>query len=292
MLLGTIPWYLMYAASYESMSTILNRSSSLGNTTTANNKDRNSGLKHGLCVVPALIGSSFFRVPGDAIRHKIQIRQKSCKNVADCVQKIWTRQGGAKGFYRGIGPTMMRDVLEQYICFTLYEQLRTRIITSMQKKKAAKMATMAASAKAEATTTLTSTPPPTIPSTTAKRGGDREKLGTGVHLFCGVLSGAFASWLTAPLDAVKTRLQVSKSRNLGQVLAHVRTHGGFRSLWQGTTPRVFQQALLYSSYFVLYEWLKLILKPESEREHGDRDVFHKMFAKKRTKIISRLNIPV
>ena len=291
MLLGTIPWYLVYAASYESMSTILNRSSSAGNTTTTN-KDRNSGLKHGLCVVPALIASSFFRVPGDAIRHKIQIRQKSCKNVADCVQKIWTSQGGAKGFYRGIGPTMMRDVLEQYICFTLYEQLRTRIITSIrEKKKAAKMATTtAALATAEATTTLAT--PTTRASTTAKRGVDREKLGTGVHLFCGVLSGAFASWLTAPLDAVKTRLQVSKSRNLGQVLAHVRTDGGLRSLWQGTTPRIFQQALLYSSYFVLYEWLKLILKPESEREHGDRDVFHKMFAKKRTKIISRLNIPV
>ena len=239
---------------------------------------------------------------------RIQIRDKQCKNGIDCVKKIWG-QKGIKGFYRGFFPTMMRDVLEQSLALNFYNMMRKRVILSKKKERMRRQMqnTHIIGDDAEILSSSSS-------STPSARQGKKfksktkceqkeeassssksdEKLGTPVHLGLGMLSGGISAFITAPLDVVKTRLQCgSTSKNtIGQVLMEVRTENGIRSLFAGTKPRIMQQALLFSAYFCLYEWFKLVLKSEDVREESDKDVIHKIFYKKRTKILKSLNVPV
>lgn len=213
---------------------------------------------------------------------RIQIRDKQCKNGIDCVKKIW-RQKGINGFYRGFFPTMMRDVLEQSLALNLYNMMRKRVIISRNERKISRM---------KGLQTLGG-PSKYCPSDNDGKAMD-EKLGTPVHLALGMLSGGISAFITAPLDVVKTRLQCgSTSQNrIGRVLMELRTENGIRSLFAGTRPRIMQQALLFSAYFCMYEWFKLVLKSEDVRDENDKDVIHKIFYKKRTKILKSLNVPV
>ena len=67
MFFGTIPWYFLYGAVYESTTTLLKGNQLLGEDKVDGS---NSTIKHSVCAITGLMASSFARVPADSIRHK------------------------------------------------------------------------------------------------------------------------------------------------------------------------------------------------------------------------------
>ena len=59
-----------------------------------------------------------------------------------------------------------------------------------------------------------------------------------------------------------------------------------QSLFTGIGPRVIQTASMSAAFFLLFEYFKLVLKPE--REEADKDLSSKVLMKKRTKIWKRM----
>ena len=105
-------------------------------------------------------------------------------------------------------------------------------------------------------------------------------------VFIGFVGGASCALFVAPFDTVKTKLQCGTSASIVQALRQ----NGFKYLFQGTLPRVIQQACTGCIYFGLYEAAKYLLKPD--RDEGDRDVWYKIFLKERGKIEKVISVPV
>ena len=211
----------------------------------------------------------------------MQIRQEGCKNSLQCIRKIANVQAlgrpSISGFYAGFGFSMARDLVEQFLLFRLYDAARIHLARRKRAKESARRAGRAAGGAAAA----------------ARAGGgkleeedDLPPLPSWAHCSIGFVGGASCALFVAPFDTVKTKLQCGTSASILQAL---RQHG-FKYLFQGTLPRVIQQACTGCIYFGLYEAAKYLLKPD--REEGDRDVWYKIFLKERGKIEKVISVPV
>ena len=104
-----------------------------------------------------------------------------------------TADSGVLGLYRGFWPTLLRDVPEIAIQFTLYERLRKVV--------------------------------------GAHRG--EERLRTWQHLELGGLSGAVAASVTMPLDYVKTATQCGSPMRVRELLEMTLKEKGPRGFFRG-----------------------------------------------------------
>eukprot|EP01134_Creolimax_fragrantissima_P006417 CFRG6417T1 len=69
--------------------------------------------------------ASITTYPYQVLRSRLQIQRESNKaytGVVDCVQKIWGSEG-SRGFYRGLGPNLIRVAPATMITFVVYEKL-------------------------------------------------------------------------------------------------------------------------------------------------------------------------
>jgi solute carrier family 25 (mitochondrial S-adenosylmethionine transporter), member 26 len=105
----------------------------------------------------AALSSAIVRVPTDTIRHRVQAYLHP--NWATAVPQL-LKSKGVRGFYAGFTPTVIRDVPELVLQFTIYEGLR-RVVQRFT-------------------------------------GG--AKLDTGFHLLLGGTAGAVSAIFSTPLD--------------------------------------------------------------------------------------------
>ncbi|KAK9827501.1 hypothetical protein WJX74_006134 [Apatococcus lobatus] len=122
-IVGTLPTSLVYFAAYEWCKQQLEKRSS-----------SSSALTHLGSASFGAVASVFVRVPADTVKHRVQAYV--FPNVLQATQTIY-RSRGLGGFYAGLLPTLLRDVPEIAIQFTLYEKLRQ----VFQKKDSAKLET-------------------------------------------------------------------------------------------------------------------------------------------------------
>ena len=222
--------------------------------------ERAAGV-HLLSAAAGAICSSVVRVPGDTIRHQTQAYMH--RNVFAAFSNIVTARGVA-GLYLGYLPTLLRDVPELAIQFTVYEALRKGVTTYRADQLARQQQALP-------------------PQQRRRRGGQRRedassyKLATWEHLVLGGLAGAAAATVTMPLDFVKTRQQCGAAGGvLGLVRGVVATEG-VQGLFAGLAPRVCHVACTSSVFFGLFEGAKLLLKPE--RTEKDRLLLPKVRAR-------------
>eukprot|EP01026_Neomeris_dumetosa_P082077 TRINITY_DN9328_c0_g1_i7.p2 TRINITY_DN9328_c0_g1~~TRINITY_DN9328_c0_g1_i7.p2 ORF type:complete len:126 (+),score=11.08 TRINITY_DN9328_c0_g1_i7:243-620(+) len=115
-----------------------------------------------------------------------------------------------------------------------------------------------------------------------------KKLPTWQHLILGGLSGAIAGMVTNPLDVMKCSIQTSSQRMpLHVMVPQLVQKQGMGFFVAGMGPRVAQLALQNACMFVMFEYLKSLLKPVQLREPDDRNLSWKLTGKRRTHIWKR-----
>jgi hypothetical protein len=160
------------------------------------------------------------------ILHSLQARDLSAvrKQVVRLQVAIaeLQRLDGAKGFFRGAGALMSREVPFYVFGMVLYEQYK-RCING------------------------------------AYFGNTVREMANHEYIAIGALAGATASFLTTPADVVKSRLMTAAAGSTvstGQVLVELIQKEGVRALFKGALPRAVWIAPLGAMNFAGYELAK------------------------------------
>jgi len=90
------------------------------------------------------------------------------------------------------------------------------------------------------------------------------------NFICGALAGGIASFLTTPLDVVKTRIMTSRSRSMAvssyafwwNTFRNLIREEGWRSLWRGAGPRISYKIASSAIFFVCFEFLRRTLSQQ------------------------------
>ncbi|GAQ78614.1 Mitochondrial carrier protein [Klebsormidium nitens] len=205
--LGTLPNAFMYFTTYELAKRQLEK------------KNLPSDLVHIGSASLGTFAASIVRVPFDTMKHRVQAYMH--QNLFDAVRTV-VAQEGIRGLYAGFWPTLMRDIPEIAIQFSIYEKMRG-ILESRREVK---------------------------------------KLATHEHLLLGGLAGACAATCTAPLDLVKTRQQCGMGLSIRGAMMSIVDENGVLGLFAGLPPRAIHVTVMSAAFFALFEGCKLLLKPD------------------------------
>nr|ASF90238.1 hypothetical protein SPAR06868 [Bartheletia paradoxa] len=209
--IGSAPGAAAFFTTYESLKTHL--PSVLSTSTPA-------PILHMLSASGGELSACLIRVPTEVIKSRQQTSAygsaKGANALRAVVGNVW-RTDGAKGFYRGFGSTIAREIPFTCIQFPLYERFKLLLASPSQLDR---------------------------PLTAYEAGA------------CGSVAGGIAAGLTTPLDVVKTRIMLelrtppttsgSPSANAGsrlpsgtfRVLLHLFNTEGPKALFSGIVPRV------------------------------------------------------
>jgi len=172
------------------------------------------------------------------VRHVPQVPRASTPTVATSLS----------GLYKGYISTLFRDVPFGMIQYPLYEALKTRAFKTINARNGS-------NDSSQKNATLLSV----------------------ASAVCGALSGAFAAFLTCPLDVVKTRFQLGVDpqgrpyvglwSTLKRVFAegmtntpHAPVWGGLRLMFRGAVPRVTWISIGGCFFFGAFEGAKCALE--------------------------------
>lgn len=158
--------------------------------------------------------SALVRVPGDVLKHRVQAFMYG--NVFEAARHVF-QTSGLKGLYCGFGATLVRDVPELTIQFTLYEALR-KSIASMTGSSDSQASPLVMGGLAGAVAAVATTPVDVIKCQLQCQG-----------------TGSCNTW-----EAIRTVMQT-------------RGPSGFTA---GMAPRVVQTALCSAVFFAVFETLR------------------------------------
>ena len=247
-IIGTLPTALVYFTVYDRVSATLE--AQLAQRSGGGALESGGGAAAAVHLVSAAAGaiaSSVVRVPGDTCRHQTQAYMH--RNVFAAAHTI-VSTAGFRGLYLGYLPTLLRDVPELAVQFTVYEALRREA----QRRRALADAAAAAASGSSA------------------RGGQGKskphKLATWEHLVLGGAAGAAAATVTMPLDFIKTRQQCGATGGALALVRGVLAAEGAAGLFRGLGARVCHVAATSACFFGCFEFAKLLLKPD--RTEADR----------------------
>jgi len=175
------------------------------------------------------------RVPQEVLKQGIMAQLYP--NTFSATHSIWTTQGW-RGFYNGLRPTLLRDVLWNSLSFTIFKLLDEIFSPSA--------------------VTTTSTQGEDSASSTPK--------GRIVAQYWrGIVAGALAALLTHPLDVFKTRVMTTAipPRNIFEL---VQSDGIF-VLSKGLVPRLFYLGPLASLVLATNEVIASFLLSRKQQQH-------------------------
>ena len=146
------------------------------------------------------------------------------KGPIDVVKHVWRSEGGPRGLFRGLTPTLMREVPGNAVMFGVYELAKRQLASSQG---------------------LEST----------------SQLGTGSMIVAGGLAGT-CFWIPVfPADVIKSRWQVDSPaapggpqfRSLLDCAAQTVRGGGFKALYRGVGPAMVRAYPANAVCFAAYE---------------------------------------
>jgi solute carrier family 25 ornithine transporter 2/15 len=188
-------------------------------------------------VVNALCGSAsaFFcsltLCPTELIKCKLQaIRETGATQSVGGKNVPWTpysltahilKTEGIRGMYRGLPPTVAREMLGYFFFFGVYEGVREAV---------------------------------------RKEGQTKEEIGMAKTILAGGLAGQ-ALWTTIfPFDVAKSRMQIQASNaKMTHILADIYRKEGVRALFNGLEPTLVRTFPATGVLFVVYEYSKKFL---------------------------------
>lgn len=172
----------------------------------------------------ARVGSATVISPLELIRTKLQSQKQSYGELTNCIRSA-VQSEGWRSLWRGLGPTLLRDVPFSAMYWYNYERTKSWL---------------------------------------CERYNTREPTFT-ITFISGALSGSFASVVTLPFDVVKTRRQVElgelQAKNLSSpgssftfsVMRRIVAQDGFRGLFAGFLPRLIKVAPACAIMISTYE---------------------------------------
>lgn len=167
--------------------------------------------------------------PLELLRTKIQSMPRSAtagRSLRAVLAEDMVQQGGVRGLWRGLGPTLWRDVPFSALYWAGYEKIKAFALRHTEQ-----------------------------PLSTAGT--------TAIAFAGGTISGGFAAFVTTPFDVVKTRRQAvlisadysasaSTVKSTARIVQHIFAHQGLPGLFAGVLPRVAKVspacALMIASY--------------------------------------------
>ncbi|BGP41026.1 S-adenosylmethionine transporter [Rhodotorula kratochvilovae] len=197
--------------------------------------DSGAPLLHMLSASSGEVAACLVRVPTEVVKQRAQTAAAS--SSLDVARRVWAQEG-LRGFYRGFGSTVAREIPFTCLQFPLYERLKLLLAQR------------------------------TVPS---QRVSD---LPAHHAAACGSLAGGVAAGLTTPLDVCKTRIMLRAKDAAGAgdgILGTMRgiyAAEGAGALFRGVVPRVVWISAGGAVFLGVYEAVKGALAGEQRAGEG------------------------
>ncbi|KAI0736254.1 S-adenosylmethionine transporter [Fomitopsis betulina] len=190
--------------------------------------DNLAPLTHVLSASAGEVAACLIRVPTEVVKTRMQTSTYgSLAGSSLAAAKLVLSQEGLRGFYRGFGTTVMREIPFTSIQFPLYELLKVRLSQAL----------------------------------------GRRPLRAYEAAVCGSISGGFAAALTTPLDVLKTRVMLDTRDSTKHNIPSLSTRfkqiyvlEGPRALFSGVVPRTLWISAGGAVFLGVYEWAASTLK--------------------------------
>lgn len=175
----------------------------------------------------ARLGAVTVISPLELVRTKMQSRQLSYSELQVCIRSA-VAQDGLLSLWRGLGPTVLRDVPFSALYWFNYELLKTQLCEQSRVTQA----------------------------------------NFSISFTAGAISGTIAAILTLPFDVVKTRRQIQlgemdtlgvsseRTRSTWRIMKEICAELGYRGLFAGFMPRVIKVAPACAIMISTYEFGK------------------------------------
>lgn len=178
----------------------------------------------------ARASAGFIMMPVTVIKVRYESSLYSYRSIWGAGTAIW-RGEGFRGFFAGFGVTAIRDAPYAGLYVLFYEQSKRRL------------------SQLREITPLT--------NASESHTSMKSKTSLSINFFSGLLAAGFATGITNPFDAVKTRLQLMPGRYGNMFMAGRRMvkEDGLRSLFDGLGLRIGRKALSSALTWTVYEEL-------------------------------------
>ncbi|KAK0455327.1 mitochondrial carrier domain-containing protein [Desarmillaria tabescens] len=176
-------------------------------------------LAHMISASVGEVAACLIRVPTEVIKTRTQTGSYGAAQSWGAAKRVLA-DDGLRGFYRGFGITVMREIPFTSIQFPLYELLKLRLSKIVHRKP----------------------------------------LYAHEAAVCGSIAGGVAAALTTPLDVLKTRVMLdlrNSEEQLPSLLARMKTiytTEGMKALFAGAVPRTLWISAGGAVFLGVYEW--------------------------------------
>jgi len=179
-------------------------------------------VNHMLSASVAEVAACLVRVPTEVIKTRTQTSTYGALGQSSfAAAKLTLASDGWRGFYRGFGSTIMREIPFTSLQFPLYELLKLKLSKKLHRKP----------------------------------------LYAHEAAICGSIAGGAAAALTTPLDVLKTRVMLDLRNSSEQALPslpvrfkQIYLSEGMRALFAGVIPRTMWISAGGAVFLGVYEW--------------------------------------
>ena len=191
----------------------------------------------------ARASAGFAMMPITVIKVRYESSYYSYKSMWGAGSAILQSEG-IRGFFSGFGATAIRDAPYAGLYVLFYEQSKLRLSQMREVTSLAELAKPGA--------------------------GMNSSTSLSINFLSGVLAAGFATMITNPFDAVKTRLQLMPGKYSNMIIAGRRMvkEDGVRSLFDGLGLRMGRKALSSALAWTLYEELIRRAEIEVQQKRG------------------------
>lgn len=183
-----------------------------------------------------------FTYPLDVVRARLAFQVKGdhrYTGIINAFQTIYHKEGGVKGFYRGLTPTLIGMAPYAGLSFFTFGTLKSLGLKHF----------------------------PELLGRPSSDNPDVLILKTRVNLLCGGVAGAIAQTISYPLDVARRRMQLGvvlpdseKCVSLGTTLKYVyKTYGVKKGLYRGLSLNYIRCVPSQAVAFTTYEFMKQVL---------------------------------
>jgi solute carrier family 25 S-adenosylmethionine transporter 26 len=213
-LLRSVPCSTIFFVTYEQMRSSLEHKY-LGSTWP-------SAWREAVAGGVANVAQCSVRVPCEVLKQQMQARGSSSACLADSVRQVGAN--GLRGFYRGSGATVARELAFALVQMPCFEELKR------------------------------------LHPWSADDSVGRQGL---VGAICGGLAGALAGAATTPLDVAKTQIMLSQKgsdhRGVFRTMVALYEKGGTEVLFRGAGPRTAYVCASCALSFGAFQWARALL---------------------------------